>query len=173
MPVASIIAVAENVLLLFGTGMSLLQLQQQHTSPLSSCTASLPCCPAAATLIITELSCSSNQQYRHTINSCYVDIQLTVVCRYGQYQWAGYNCNVFKQGHGGHPSGWALSSACALRWTRPLLQANVGFLFGAPAVAALAAIAIMGLREHRPGSGRVAETKASLQSWGSTMIPPR
>lgn len=100
------------------------------------------------------------------------------LCRYGQHQWAGYDCKFFRKGRpGGAPAAWVLSTPCALKWSRPLIQANVGFLFLTPAVAALAAIAVMGLRQHKrlsAGSGsRVQEAAATVRSWGSSLLPPK
>lgn len=82
--------------------------------------------------------------------------------RYGQDQWAGTACKVFRRAiPGGAPAAWVTSGSCALKWHKPVLRANVLFLFLAPAVAALAAIALMGLREHpaaAAGSGSSSST---------------
>jgi hypothetical protein len=62
-----------------------------------------------------------------------------------------------------------LTSACAFDWNQPLLGTNLGFLYAAPAVAAFAAIAIMGLkgRQHDSSGGA-----SALRGWGATHLPP-
>lgn len=98
-----------------------------------------------------------------------------LVCRYGQYQWGGYDCKMFKPGvPGGHPAGWSLSAPCAVTWTKPLLRANLGFLFVVPAVAALSAVFVVGFRAHnKPCSNRKQAAVARLQCWGSIQLPPK
>jgi hypothetical protein len=78
---------------------------------------------------------------------------------------------------GGAPPGWVLSTPCAVKWNRPVLKANVGFLVVVPAVAALAAVAVVGFRDRgHSGPTRCSRRNAAvalLQSWGSTQLPPK
>jgi hypothetical protein len=62
-----------------------------------------------------------------------------------------------------------LTSACGFDWTKPLLATNLGFLYAAPAVAAFAAIAVMGLRgQQQHSSGKA----AGVRGWGAIHLPP-
>lgn len=95
-------------------------------------------------------------------------------CRYGQNQWGGYDCKEFKIGK--HGPGWSTNAFCALTWTKPVITSNLGFLVVVPAVAALAAVAVIGFRDQahtQPACSRKQAAVALLQSWGSTQLPPK
>lgn len=66
----------------------------------------------------------------------------------------------------GHPADWSTISSCALDWGQSVLPKNLGFLFAAPAVAALAAIVVIGLR----GSHSL---RSKTVLWSSTQLPPQ
>lgn len=58
----------------------------------------------------------------------------------------------------------------------PVLASNLGFLVVVPAIAALAAVAVVGFRDRgHSGQSRCRRNAAValLQSWGSTQLPPK
>lgn len=120
---------------------------------------------AAAAYLIADTYKSLTQHYHPTC---------CAAARYGQYQWGGFDCKEFQEAAGNHPAGWATNTHCALNWTKPVATTNLAFLVVAPAVAALAAVVVIGLRNQRQrgGCSRRQAAVALLQSWGSTQLPP-
>jgi len=65
------------------------------------------------------------------------------------------------------------NTACVLDWSKPVLHADLGFLVLVPAVAALAAIALVGLRQHKTEAGSTRNTfSTTVQGWLSMQLPP-
>jgi len=97
-----------------------------------------------------------------------------LLCRYGQYQWGSLACKTFRPAiPGGAPASWVTNTACVLDWSKPVLHANIGFLVLVPAVAALAAIALVGLRQHNTAAGSARNSfSTKVQGWLSMQLPP-
>lgn len=61
------------------------------------------------------------------------------------------------------PPYWSTNVACALDWAHRVFTTNLGFLFLAPAVAALAAVILVDCRDPRPLTA----------AWSCTQLPPQ